>query len=50
MKDTNNLRQELMETPDLDQFLSENQDNFAALYADNIVYSYFTQYKVTFQV
>lgn len=28
MKDTNNLRQELMETPDLDQFLSENQDNF----------------------
>ncbi len=29
---------------------AENQDNFAALYADNIVYSYFTQYKVTFQV
>ena len=28
MKDTNNLRQELMETPDLDQCLSENQDNF----------------------
>ena len=28
MKDTNNLRQELMETATLDQFLSENQDNF----------------------
>ena len=25
MKDTNNLRQELMEAPSLDQFLSENQ-------------------------
>ncbi len=28
MKDTNNLRRELMETATLDQFLSENQDNF----------------------
>lgn len=28
MKDTNNLRQELMESADLDQFLSENQENF----------------------
>lgn len=28
MKDTDNLRQELMETPALDQFLSENQDSF----------------------
>ncbi|MGN1002501.1 MAG: helix-turn-helix domain-containing protein [Oscillospiraceae bacterium] len=28
MKDTNNLHQELMEAPDLDQFLSENQDSF----------------------
>lgn len=28
MKDTNNLRQELMEAPNLDQFLSENQDSF----------------------
>ena len=28
MKDTNNLRQELMEAPSLDQFLSENQDSF----------------------
>ena len=28
MKDTNNLRQELMETPSLDHFLSENQDSF----------------------
>lgn len=28
MKDTNNLRQELMETPDLDKFLSENQESF----------------------
>jgi len=28
MKDTNNLQQELMETATLDQFLSENQDNF----------------------
>lgn len=28
MKDTNDLRQELMQTPDLDQFLSENRDNF----------------------
>lgn len=28
MKDTNNLRQELMETATLDQFLSENQNNF----------------------
>lgn len=28
MKDTNNLQQELMNAPDLDQFLSENQDNF----------------------
>ena len=28
MKDTNDLRQELMEAPSLDQFLSENQDSF----------------------
>ena len=28
MKDTNNLHQELMTAPDLDRFLSENQDNF----------------------
>lgn len=28
MKDTNNLQQELMAAPDLDRFLSENQDNF----------------------
>ncbi len=28
MKNTNNLQQELMETATLDQFLSENQDNF----------------------
>lgn len=28
MKDTNNLLQELMETATLDQFLSENQNNF----------------------
>ena len=28
MKDTNNLRQELMEAPSLDHFLSENQDSF----------------------
>ena len=28
MRDTNNLRQELMEAPSLDQFLSENQDSF----------------------
>ncbi len=28
MKDTNNMQQELMSTPDLDRFLSENQDNF----------------------
>lgn len=28
MKDTNNLRQELMETADLDQFLSENEERF----------------------
>ena len=31
MKDTNNLQQELMETATLDQFLSENQDNFNPL-------------------
>ena len=28
MKDTNNMQQELMSAPDLDRFLSENQDNF----------------------
>lgn len=28
MKDTDSLQQELMETPDLDRFLSENRDNF----------------------
>lgn len=28
MKDTNSLQQELMDAPNLDQFLSENQDNF----------------------
>lgn len=28
MKDTNGLIQELMETPNLDQFLSESRDNF----------------------
>ena len=28
MKDTNNMQQELMTAPDLDRFLSENQDNF----------------------
>ena len=28
MKNTDNLQQELMEAPTLDQFLSENQDNF----------------------
>ena len=28
MKDTNNLRQELMDAPNLEQFLSENQDSF----------------------
>ena len=28
MKDTNNIQQELMAAPDLDRFLSENQDNF----------------------
>ena len=28
MKDTNNLQQVLMTAPDLDRFLSENQDNF----------------------
>ena len=28
MKDTNNLRQELMEAADLDQFLSDNQESF----------------------
>ena len=28
MKDTNRLQQELMEAPDLDRFLSENQDSF----------------------
>ena len=28
MKDTNNLQQELMETPDLDQFLTDNRESF----------------------
>ena len=28
MKDTNDLRQELMEAADLDRFLAENQENF----------------------
>ena len=28
MKDTNSLQQELMDAPDLDRFLSENQDSF----------------------
>lgn len=28
MKDTDNLQQELMETPDLDQFLTENKESF----------------------
>ncbi len=28
MKDTDSLQQELMNAPDLDQFLSENRDNF----------------------
>ena len=28
MRDTNNLQQELMAAPDLDRFLTENQDNF----------------------
>ena len=28
MKDTNRLQQELMDAPNLDQFLSENKDNF----------------------
>ena len=28
MKDTDNLKQELMDAPNLDQFLSENQENF----------------------
>lgn len=28
MKETSDLRQELMEAPDLDSFLSENQDSF----------------------
>ena len=28
MKDTNSLQQELMDTPDFDRFLSENQDSF----------------------
>lgn len=28
MKDTGNLQQELMDAPNLDQFLSENQDDF----------------------
>ena len=28
MKDTNNLSQELMAAANLDQFLSENQENF----------------------
>ena len=30
MKDTDRLQQELMESPNLDQFLSENQDNFTS--------------------
>lgn len=29
MKDTNDLQQELMSAPDLDQFLSENRDSFS---------------------
>lgn len=28
MKNTDDLRQELMESPDLDQFLTDNQENF----------------------
>ena len=30
MEDTNNLQQELMEAANLDQFLSENEENFQA--------------------
>ena len=28
MKNTDDLRQELMESPDLDQFLTDNQEDF----------------------
>ena len=47
MKDTDNLRQELMETPALDQFLSENQDCFSRNSACELLNQLFQKRKIS---
>lgn len=39
--DTNNLKQELMQAPDLDNFLSENVENFSDKNASEMLYKLF---------
>ena len=47
MKDTNNLRQELMESADLDQFLSENQENFNSGNVCGLLHQLFQKRKIS---
>lgn len=47
MKDTDTLRQELMETPALDQFLSENQDCFSRNSACELLNQLFQKRKIS---
>ena len=42
MKQTDTLRQELMEAPDLDKFLSDNEENFEAGQCGALLQSIFT--------
>ena len=47
MKDTNDLQQELMNSPNLDQFLSENQDNFSGGDAHALLNTLFQQRNIS---
>ena len=47
MKDTNYLQQELMNSPNLDQFLSENQDNFSGGGAHALLNTLFQQRNIS---
>ena len=47
MKDTNDLQQELMNSPNLDQFLSENQDNFSGGGAHALLTTLFQQRNIS---
>lgn len=47
MKDTNDLQQELMDAPNLDQFLSENQSNFSSGATHELLNTLFQQRNIS---